>query len=116
MEKEIKTLAQLQKEKEKLKLQMEVTKHAFIKSVDSSRKLVTDFALKRIALPAAAFGLTTVGIRSWLSSDADNSNGTQERNAVASSEPDWLQRMIPIALTAFQTWMKFQQTKSNGEH
>lgn len=115
MKKEINTLAQLQKEKEKLKLQMEVTKHAFVKGLGNSRKLVTNFALKRVALPAAAFGLTTLGVRNWLASGDDGTNG-QERAAKESSKPHWLQHAIPIALTAVQTWIKLRQAENNGEY
>ena len=115
MKKEINTLAQLQKEKEKLKLQMEVTKHAFVKSLGNSRKLVTDFALKRVALPAAALGLTTVGVRNWLASD-DDSNGQERAAKEESSKTHWLLQAIPVALTAVQTWIKLREVENIHEN
>lgn len=53
----ITSMEALEKEQEKLKMLMELTKQEFAQSLGSNRKELKSFLLKNVAIPAGAIGL-----------------------------------------------------------
>lgn len=94
MKKNIHTLSQLYQEKEKLKLKMEITKHAFLQSLDHTQQETKHFLWSKVALPAILIGVTTQGIKALASSD---------NKKAKAGDSSWLQRLIPIALSLATT-------------
>ena len=62
MNTKISSLAALEAEKQKTKMQMEVTKRAFFHSFGYTKTQAKSFLVKKVALPAGAIGVAAVGI------------------------------------------------------
>lgn len=97
MSTQIKTLAQLEKEKKKLKMQIEVSKRAFIHSFGTTQSQAKDFLVKKVAIPASAVGLATVGVNQFMSSASSPKNtGTNK---------SFFTKALPVLLPLVQSFL-----------
>lgn len=108
MEKPMSSLAQLQQEKERLLRERAICKEEFINSLHTTKKTTKDFLLYKVALPAGAVGLATMGIQKLTAS-------TSEKTA-----PKSIQRsghlffnLLPVLLPLIQSY--FGSTKKSEE-
>lgn len=97
----INTLAQLQEEKKKVKMQMEVCKREFIHSFGYTKTQTKDFLLHKVALPAGALGLATLGIKKMTS----NSNSHPDQQIVkVKQDNSFFLKMMPIVLPLIRAY------------
>jgi len=89
----INTLAQLQQEKKKLKMQVEVSKREFIHSFGYTKTQTKDFLLHKVALPAGALGLATFGINKMAGRHSD-----KDQVIKIKKDNGFFLKMIPIVL------------------
>lgn len=109
MNTQIRTLAELQAEKQKLKMQMEVSKREFVHSFGFTKNQAKDFLIKKVALPAGALGLATMGI-SKLTAD----NSTSNQNVVVkSSNSSFFLKIMPIVLPMVRAYLSTSGKKVN---
>ena len=108
MNTQIHTLAQLQKEKQQLKIQMEVSKSAFIHSLGSTKTQTKDFLMKKVALPVGALGLATMGI-----SKLTSGKETATKNGTVKGGDSFFLKMIPIVLPIIQAYLSTNGDKLN---
>ncbi len=97
----IRTLDQLKQEKQKIKMEMEVSKKAFINSFGTTKSQAKDFLVKKVAIPAGAVGLVTLGAKQFLSSNSP-------RNQVVNRSSNYnyfLTKLIPLALPFIQSYL-----------
>lgn len=106
MNTQIRTLAQLQEEKQKLKMQMEVSKREFIHSFGYTKTQAKDFLIKKVALPAGALGLATIGI-----SKLTSTNSTDTNNGMMRRENSFFLKMMPIVLPMIQAYLSTSSKK-----
>ncbi len=97
----ITTLEQLEKEQEKLKMMMEVTRQEFAVNLGTNRQQLNEFLLKKVALPigAASVGL---GLSRMMSS-----SGSKKRTISSSS--NLLRKLLPLGINLFQAYIAKQQ-------
>lgn len=102
MSTQINSISQLEEEKKKLKMQMEVSKRAFIHSFGATQSQAKDFLVKKVAIPAGAVGLVTVGARQLFSNAS-----TQEHKAVKHSDNNIFSfaKIITLALPFIQSFL-----------
>ncbi len=93
MKNPIRTLADLEREQEKLKLQMEVAKHAFAQGMVNTRKQAGRFLLGKMALPASLAGLASLWLR------GNRENGKPEPVA----EQPWWQKALPVIIPILES-------------
>jgi hypothetical protein len=115
MNKRITTLEELRKEKEKLKIKMEVTKHAFDKGLGASRREAGRFFWSKLALPAILAGLTAKGVSNLFSA-----NGQAHEAAATEAEsdagPSWLERAVPLVLSVLESFINesYESSENNA--
>jgi len=115
MNKRITTLKELRKEKEKLKIKMEVTKHAFSKGLGASRREAGRFFWSKLALPAILAGLTAKGVSNLFSS-----NGQAEEKVAAEAEadssPHWIERFLPLVFSILESFINesYESSENNA--
>ena len=63
MKKKITTLEELEKEQEKLKMTIQVTRQAFAENLDKNRHQLKGFFIKKIAIPGGAIGLGFAAVK-----------------------------------------------------
>ena len=98
---QIRTLTQLQEEKKKLKMEMEVSKRAFISSFGTTQTQAKDFFLKKVALPATTVGLATMGVKQLVG----NSNPSRHYASNNNKKNLFLLKMLPLALPIIQSFL-----------
>lgn len=99
MSSKIKTLVQLEQEKMKLKMEIEVSKRAFIHSFGTTQTQAKDFIVKKVAIPAGAIGLATIGANQFLS------NASAPTKNHISKNSNLFQKIIPIVLPFIQSFL-----------
>ena len=99
MSSKIKTLAQLEQEKKKVKMQMEVSKRAFIHSFGTTQTQAKSFFMKKVAIPAGAVGLATMGANKLLS------NTISAPKKFASNNSTLFKKIIPLVLPFIQSFL-----------
>ncbi len=97
MSTQIKTLAQLQEEKKKLKMQIEVSKRAFIHSFGVTQSQAKDFLVKKVVIPAGTVGLATVGVNQFRSSPSSHKNTATNKS--------FFTKVLPIILPLVQSFL-----------
>lgn len=97
----IKTMEELEKEQEKLKALMKLTRHEFVQSISSNKTHFKSFLLKKVAIPAGIVGVGIKGIQQF-----SNSKKTNKR---ASVSKNLLQSLLPIGINLFQAYFLKQQ-------
>jgi len=96
----IRTLIQLEEEKKKLKMEMEVSKRAFIHSFGTTQTQAKDFFLKKVALPATTVSLATMGIKQFVG----NSNSNPSRYYASNNKKNFfLLKLLPLAIPVVQS-------------
>lgn len=101
MKNKITTLEELEKEQEKLKMMMEVTRNEFAVNLGTNRKQMNEFLLKKIALPIGAAGVG-LGVSKMMSN-----NQGEKRNI--SSSTNLLKKLLPLGLNLLQAYLVKQQ-------
>lgn len=96
MSNNIRSIEDLQKEKEKLKIKMEVAEHAFFQSLHRSQRLTKSYLFSKIQLPALVVSTAVRGAQHFL---ADQEAAVQDN----SSETHWLKQAVPVARTIIET-------------
>lgn len=104
----IRTLAELQAEKTKLKLQMEVAKREFIHSFGTTKSQAKGFLVKKVALPASALGLATIGMSKLASSSSNNAN-----DEASPKNDNFFLKMMPILLPLIRVMLSSSDIKIN---
>lgn len=99
MKTQIRTLAELQVEKQKLKMQMEVSKREFVHSFGYTKTQTKDFLIKKVALPAGALGLATMGISKLTSTNSTSNNGVVKR------DNSFFLKIMPIVLPMIRAYL-----------
>ncbi len=97
MSSKIKTLVELEQEKKKVKMQMEVSKRAFIHSFGTTQTQAKNFLMKKVAIPAGAVGLVTMGANELLS------NTISAPKRFVSNNGTIFKKIIPLALPFIQS-------------
>lgn len=104
MGKQIYSLDQLQKEKEKLIAERAICKSEFIHSFNTTKSLAKDRLLK-IALSAGVVGLITAGIRKLSASDKKEEVADKEEAADQDSDHfNFIHTLLPILLPMVQNY------------
>jgi len=107
MRKTINTLQELQAEKQKLQLKIEVTRHAFMRSADQSQREVRNFIWSKLALPATIAGLTAKGIAYFASGNGVEHTQADAEDATAStSASHWMEHLAPLLTALFEMLMQ----------
>lgn len=106
MNNKIRTLAELQAEKTKLKMQIEVSKREFIHSFGSTKTQAKSFLVKKVALPAGVLGLTTLGISKIAGSPSESSNGQ-----VVHKNSNSFMKILPVILPIIRAFLSSTDTK-----
>ena len=111
---EINSLSDLRKEKEKLQLEMEVTRRAFSQKVGTMQNKINQYVLKGILVPAGVAGISALGIKSFLSG-----NGQEKAAAADTAETkaglggDWTelaQKFLNVLIDYYWSNMHEQPT------
>lgn len=89
MENTIRSIEDLKREKEKLKIKMEVAEHAFFQSLHQSQQLTKSYLWSRVKLPALVVGTAVKGTQQLLSNS--------EASSQDSNGQHWLKMALPIA-------------------
>ena len=119
MENKIKTLAQLQKEKKKLKLQMEVSKHEFVQGANNTKEEGVSFLINKVAIPLAILGFAGFGIIQWQRSKKKTKKGVKATDEMSDeavgARPskkqalfDWqklIMQFLPLGIQLLQTYL-----------
>lgn len=103
MEKKISTLEELEKEQEKLKMIMELTRQEFVRNLGANRKQLSAFMLEKVALPLGAASIGVAVTKSMVTNNNTNAN----MSAVSSSS--LLKKLLPIGLNILQAYLVKQQ-------
>ncbi len=107
MKKQINTLQELQAEKQKLRLKMEVTRHAFMRGVEQSQREVRHFVWSKLALPATLAGLTAKGIAYFANGNGvEHAYADAEDAAASASSPHWVEHLAPLLTALFEMLMQ----------
>lgn len=117
MKKNITTLEELEKEQEKLKMTMELTKEAFVQNIATNRYQLKDFLVKKIALPGGVIGLGYAAVKKMVAV----AGAKKEQKKVESSSSDISEKVLPIALSVaqayfFKQWRKETVKKETRVH
>lgn len=108
MKTQINSLAELEAEKQKIIMQMEVSKRAFFHTLGYTKTQAKDFLVKKVALPAGALGIATVGINAIADArDADT------KKVVYKNNNHLFLKAIPIILPMIRAYMSTSGTKVN---
>lgn len=103
MKRQINTLQDLQAEKQKLRLKMEVTRHAFMRGVDQSQREVRHFVWSKLALPATLAGLMAKGIAYFANGNGvEHTSANTEDAAASASSPHWMEHLAPLLTALFE--------------
>ncbi len=105
MNKKISTIEELEREQEKLKMLMEVTKQEFVRSIGTNKTQLKDFMVKKVVLPAGAVG---VGLSAVSKLNASNNNKNQGSNKAGLG---LISALAPLVLNLFQSFFD----KKNNE-
>ncbi len=106
MNTQINSLAELQAEKKKLKMQMEVSKREFFHSFGYTKTQAKDFLVKKVALPAGALGLATVGVSKLTANNSTSNNKATRKNN------NFFLKVMPIVMPMIQAYLS--NSGSNG--
>ncbi len=114
--KHINTIAELQAEQDRLKVQMNLTREAFFNSAGRTTATGRDFLLKKVLLPAGAVGLGAVAAKKIFSA-ISHDNGTEKEELVVESHTSggshWFPKMMLVALPFVQQY--FLKEKMTGQ-
>lgn len=97
IKKDITSIAELEKEQEKLKLMMEVTRQEFARSIGSNRREIKSYLLKNVAVPAGIIGLGVAGTKSLTTSSA--------AKASSNSSSTLMRTLLPIGLKLLKSYL-----------
>jgi len=106
MDSPIKTLVQLQEEKKRLKMQMEVCKREFVHSFGYTKTQTRDFLVNKVALPAGALGLASIGINKLTSSNNNDTKVVKVKN-----DNSFFLKMMPIVLPLIRAYFSIDGKK-----
>lgn len=96
MKNKITTLSELQREKKKLRMEIELSKREFAHSMGSSRATLKDFLVKKVAIPAGIAGVGLAGVNQLIGSSDSDKTSSQSNNLLST--------ILPILATAVQTY------------
>lgn len=107
MKKNITSLEELEKEQEKLKIMMKVTKQEFVRSFANNQIHAKDFLLKKVAIPVGAAGLGFAAVKSMTS---PNHNHDHEKAKEPSfSSMDLISKLLPLGINLLQSYLLEKQ-------
>lgn len=106
MKKNITTLEELEREQEKLKMLMAVTKQEFARNLGTNRKQLKDFVFKNVVLPAGAVGLGVAAVNKMASKNNSNNNSFTDKQ----SGMDW-KELLPLGLNILQSFILKKQNE-----
>lgn len=98
MRKKINSIEQLKREKEKLKIKMEVTEHAFLQSFEQTQKSTKELIWSNVKLPVLVIDTAIKGAK-HLFSNGETETEESAKESVESNGEHWLQQAIPVALS-----------------
>jgi len=96
---QIKTLVQLEEEKKKLTMEIEVSKRAFIHSFGTTQTQAKNFFLKKVALPATTIGLATMGVKKMVG------NSNSSKHYVNNRKTFFLLKLLPLVIPVAQSFL-----------
>ena len=108
MLKNIQTIEQLKKEKQKLRMTMEVTRDAFVESLDNNRKQVSHFLIENIAIPASIFSLGTIAAKKFAHSGKSKKEKVKNNKSIFKG---LLRQLFPVALHLVQAFLLQNQNE-----
>lgn len=114
--KKIQSLSQLEKEKRKLKLKMEVSKREFAHSFETTQSDTKRFLLHKVIIPAGVVGAAGLGVSKVIAANKKKkqtqyfTETTTERseNTKKSSFANWqglIMKLLPIGIQLFQSYI-----------
>ena len=101
----ITTLTELEREKKKLSMRMEISKREVVHSVGVMRGEVKNFLIRKVAIPAGVLGLSAYGVKKMTSS-----SDTSEQKVIE-KKPPLLIRLLPIVIPLIKSY--FEQNKNS---
>ena len=102
----IKNLTDLQKEKQKLRIQINHSQHEFSKSFNRTQTQSKVFLMKNIVTPFSLIGLTVLGIRQLKDNTSSNESSIKYNGNL-------LLKLLPVALPIMQSFLKNTDSNSN---
>lgn len=105
MNKKITTLAELEREQEKLKMLMDVTRQEFSRNLGTNRKELKNYLLKNVALPAGALGLGAAAVNQFSSNNNKKRENSKINNNTFTNSNSGLWKMLfPLAVNLLQSY------------
>jgi len=98
----IRSLEELEKEQEKLKMVTELTKQEFASSIGTNRKHLQEFLLKKVIVPVGATGLGIAAIKK-LTDDDDTTH--HENGQQVTGSTNLLGKLLPYTLDILQMFL-----------
>ena len=108
MNKNITTLAELEKEQKKLKMLMEITRQEFARNLGSNRKELKNYLFNNVVLPAGAVGLGVAAVNKMASKKEKNNTPTNLNSEL------W-KTLMPLGINLFQTYFLQKQNQKIEE-
>lgn len=120
MNKETYTIEQLEKEKEKLKIKLDITRDAFEESLANNRKQFQRFLLENVAIPAGILGLGKIAINQLSKSEEPVSSADEQKKEKTQSRKNifkiLFKTLFPVALNIFQAFLLRNQKEKMQVH
>ncbi len=117
----IRTMDELQQQQDKLQHQMVLTKHELLRSADNTSQLGKDFLLKKVLLPAGAFGLGFYAVKKIMHHKSASSTGhengqiVQEEVIQEKGSHHWFSKIMLVALPLIQQFFLRKETHEKVE-
>lgn len=106
MKKNITTIEELEREQEKLKMTMKITRQEFARSIGTNKTQLKDFMLKKVALPVGAVGVGVSALSKFTSS-----SDKKQKNISKAGGLGLISGLLPIAINLFQTFLVQKQNE-----
>jgi hypothetical protein len=117
MKKKIYTIEELEKEKESLRMTMDVTRDAFIESLGNNRKLALRFFLGNVAIPAGVLGLGTMAVKKFSDHSGDEQKSQKDKKKKFKINYQLIfKKLFPIALNLLQAFLLKKQNEKMQEY
>ena len=110
MKKPIHTLEELQREKQKLLLEMEATEHLLSKSVQELPEALKQTLLQNLVLPFGIAGLLGFGAKKMMES---KSNGQAHNNGKNASLMSFLPTVLPVLISLGKAYYEEKVSSEN---
>jgi hypothetical protein len=97
----ITSLQDLEKEKKRLELRMEICKRELVQSAGFAKGEVKSFLFKKVAIPMGLVGLSAYGLKSMTNNNTAEAkvNGTEKKQ-------HFLMQLLPLAISFLQTYLE----------